>query len=233
MTTIAELDARYFPDFVDEHERFHRAVRRYLLPGYAILDAGAGDGRAFTHDYGRTGLVVGADRESEVARNPNLDLACRCDLAHLPFGDGSFDLVLAKYVFEHLSRPLQILREIRRVLKPGRVLVFHTPNRFHYVAIAAALTPTRFHGWYNRRRTGAGAHAHATYYRANDRRTIARLASESGFRVAELELFEPKPAYLFFDPLAYRAGIGYQRLVTRSERLRDLRANVLGVLQAV
>jgi SAM-dependent methyltransferase len=234
MPTIAELDARYYPDFVDEHARFDALVRRYLRPGDVVLDAGAGHGRAFAYDYAAIAWVIGTDLVAEVGQNPNVDASCRSDLARLPFVDGAFDLVLAKYVFEHLERPLPVLQELRRVMKPGRYLVFHTPNRFHYVAMAAALTPTRFHRWYNAKRSGGhGLAAHPTCYRANDRRAIARLASLAGFRVADLELFEPKPAYLFFHPLAYRAGIAYERLVSRSERLRDLRANLIGALLAV
>ncbi len=74
---------------------------------------------------------------------------------------------------------------------------------------------------------------HRVHYRANDRFVLARLARRAGFRVARLELFEPKPAYLFFNPLAYRAGIAYERLVSRHEALRDLRANLIGAFEAI
>jgi SAM-dependent methyltransferase len=235
MPTIEELDARFFPGFVSEHARFDALVRRHLRAGHRVLDAGAGHGRAFGQDYrGTAALVVGADLEPEVGGNPNLDAACRADLGRLPFADATFDLVLARYVFEHLPRPGPVLRELRRVLRPSGSVVFHTPNRYHYVALAASLTPTRFHRWFKRKRAGGREpDAHPTFYRANDRRTIARLASANGFRLAELELFEPKPTYLFFHPLAYRAGIAYGRLVSRTERLRDLRANLIGTLRAV
>ena len=43
----------------------------------------------------------------------------------------------------------------------------------------------------------------------------------------------PRPTYLFFHPAAYRAGVAYERLVSRSDRLAGLRANLLGVLEAV
>ncbi len=74
---------------------------------------------------------------------------------------------------------------------------------------------------------------HRVHYRANNRFVLARLARRAGFRVARLELFEPKPAYLFFHPLAYRAGIAYERLVSRHEALRDLRANLIGAFEAI
>lgn len=234
MTSIEELDARYYAGFVDEHARFDALVRRTLRPGDRVLDAGAGHGRAFRYDYRQTaGLVVGVDVEPEVATNPNLGAACRADLDRLPFDRGAFDLVLAKYVFEHLDRPGEALRELRRVLRPGGAVVFHTPNRFHYVAMAAALTPTAFHRWYKTKRRGGGRpDAHPTRYRANTRRALVHLAGSSGFRLRELELFEPRPTYLFFHPAAYRAGVAYERLVSGSERLAGLRANLLGVLEA-
>jgi SAM-dependent methyltransferase len=238
VTTVADLDARYFRGFVDEHARFDRLVRLHLRPGQAILDAGAGHGFAFRHDYRDTArLLVGVDVEPAIRQNPNLDVATRADIRRLPFSDGTFDLVLAKYILEHLPDPLEAFRELRRVMRAGGWLAFHTPNRFHYVPLAARLSPTSFHHWFNARRNPdidpAYVDAHKIFYRANDRSTIARLARLSGFEPGELEAFEPKPAYLFFNPLAYRLGIAYQRVVTRSNRWRGLRANLIGSLRAV
>lgn len=47
-----------------------------------------------------------------------------------PFGDGKFDLVVCKDVFEHLLNPTFALSEIKRVLKPGGLLLLHVPNHF-------------------------------------------------------------------------------------------------------
>lgn len=233
MPTIPQLDQRFYRDHVDEHARFDRTVRRYLRPDQVVLDAGAGQGKAFTHDYKHNArVVVGLDRDPHIGENPLLHHAVLGDLARSPFPEATFDLVLAKYVFEHLDRPQDVLTELRRVLKRGGHLVFHTPNRFHYVALAARLTPHRFHVWFNQKRGGEG-HAFETFYRANDRRTLQNLARRTGFRPVELEHFEPKPAYLFFHPLAYRLGISYERLVHRFDRLKGVRANLIGVLQAV
>jgi SAM-dependent methyltransferase len=48
----------------------------------------------------------------------------------LPFPDQTFDLIVSKDVFEHLMDPLFVLSEIRRVLKPGGMFLFHVPNHF-------------------------------------------------------------------------------------------------------
>jgi SAM-dependent methyltransferase len=41
------------------------------------------------------------------------------DLFHLPFPDASFDHVFVCFVLEHLKKPLEALRSLRRLLKPG------------------------------------------------------------------------------------------------------------------
>jgi len=62
MTSIADLDRTYYPGFVDEHARFENLVRRLLVPGDLVLDAGAGTGRSFRYDFNAMGaLVVGVD----------------------------------------------------------------------------------------------------------------------------------------------------------------------------
>jgi SAM-dependent methyltransferase len=46
-----------------------------------------------------------------------------------PYPDGEFDLVIFAEIIEHLlNDPCKVLREIKRVLKPGGVLILTTPN---------------------------------------------------------------------------------------------------------
>jgi SAM-dependent methyltransferase len=45
------------------------------------------------------------------------------DAARLPFTDGHFDAVVAKDILEHLQRPWLTVAEMRRVLKPGGVII--------------------------------------------------------------------------------------------------------------
>jgi ubiquinone/menaquinone biosynthesis C-methylase UbiE len=43
----------------------------------------------------------------------------RSEIERLPAQDGSFDLAFSWSAFEHISRPIGVLREIRRILAPG------------------------------------------------------------------------------------------------------------------
>ena len=46
----------------------------------------------------------------------------------LPFGDASFDSALMDNVLEHIAAPGALLRELRRVLRPGGLLLIGVPG---------------------------------------------------------------------------------------------------------
>lgn len=46
----------------------------------------------------------------------------------LPFADASFDAVLAHTLLVHLSDPLKVLKEMRRILKPGGIAAVSDDN---------------------------------------------------------------------------------------------------------
>jgi SAM-dependent methyltransferase len=231
---VDELDARYLPSAPDDHALFDQAVRRHLGRDTVALDAGAGRGTRNRHPYKDLGArLVGVDVAPGIRGNDLVHHAVRADVERLPFRDATFDLVFSKFMVEHLDFPLGAFRELRRVTKPGGVLVIHTPNRYHYVAAIARLTPERFHEWFNARRGRGEVDTMPTRYRANDRRTLERLAQRSGYRIERLQLVEPRPSYLEFHPLAYLAGVAYARVVSSSQHLRDLRCDIVAELRAI
>lgn len=230
---IRRLERRYYPSYVDEHAQFDDMIMRYFDPGDAVLDAGAGRGLRYDFTCRReASRFAGADLNPAVLDNPLLTDASVADLAALPYDDGSFDLVISKYVFEHLDRPEAAMRELHRVSRRGAHLLVHTPNRWHYVSLFARLTPTRFHRWFNELRSRSWEDTFPTRFRANDRRALIRLARATGYRIVELRSLETKPDYLFFHPLAYRAGVVYQRTVDRWPRFAGLRVQLMVAMEA-
>jgi 2-polyprenyl-3-methyl-5-hydroxy-6-metoxy-1,4-benzoquinol methylase len=53
---------------------------------------------------------------------------CTGDAETLCFSDNTFDFVTCTEVIEHLKKPEMCIKEVLRVLKPGGVAVFTTPN---------------------------------------------------------------------------------------------------------
>lgn len=115
----------------------------FLLPhirtGIRVLDCGCGPG-SVTCDFARRvspGHVTGIDREpSQIAlarkrageqgiTNAAFESA---SIYELPFADATFDVAFAHAVFEHLSSPVNALRELLRVLKPGGIVALRSPD---------------------------------------------------------------------------------------------------------
>ncbi|PYI65568.1 SAM-dependent methyltransferase [Arthrobacter livingstonensis] len=117
----------------------------YLIPhlshGLRVLDVGSGPG-TITADFARLvapGEVLGLDRSPEVVAaatalasqqhlsNLSFDTG---DIYGLDFPDDSFDVVHAHQVLQHLTDPVEALREMRRVARPGGIVAVRDAD-FH------------------------------------------------------------------------------------------------------
>ena len=106
-----------------------------VVPDAVILDVGCGGGRAvkILAQAAPNGKVAGIDHSEDVlplARRVNRRLieADRVEIRHasvssLPFTDDVFDLVTAFETYIFWPSPVDALREVRRVLKPGGTLL--------------------------------------------------------------------------------------------------------------
>jgi SAM-dependent methyltransferase len=100
-------------------------------PRGAVLDAPSGGG-ALAHELAAMGFdVVGGDYDRGEIRGRGFRRVCLDLNRPLPFGDASFDYVACVEGIEHLERPVDALREMRRVIRPGGRLVLTTPNVLH------------------------------------------------------------------------------------------------------
>ncbi|MBW4576929.1 MAG: class I SAM-dependent methyltransferase [Aphanothece sp. CMT-3BRIN-NPC111] len=133
---------RYVPSVKGEikYEHLHRyALSLELVSGKSVLDLASGEG------YGSALLakvaqsVIGVDIDPESVEHAkqqyngtqNLKfLVGSCDSVPLP--NGSVEVVTSFETIEHHDRHEEMMREIKRVLKPGGLLIISSPNRLTY-----------------------------------------------------------------------------------------------------
>ncbi len=90
------------------------------------------------------------------------------DAYHLPFREEVFDVVIMSEVVEHLAQPVDVLREVHRIMKKDGVVLISVPykERITYQICIHCNKPTPTH-----------AHLHSF-----NQQKLARLVSDSGFR---------------------------------------------------
>jgi ubiquinone/menaquinone biosynthesis C-methylase UbiE len=108
--------------------------RARITPGQRVLDLGCGPGdgtariaaagaTAYGLDYSQ-GMLDKAREEPGAAGR-----LIRGDAGRLPFHDAAFDKIICTNSFHHYPDHEGALRELRRVLKPGGLLVLVDPRR--------------------------------------------------------------------------------------------------------
>jgi SAM-dependent methyltransferase len=113
-------------------DRFLGRLDPPLPPGAHALDVGCGTGANGPVLAARAAFSVGIDASLVPLGLHGTDqrghsARVRGDATTLPFPDASFDLVVALDVLEHLDDDAAAARELRRVLRPGGVLVIFVP----------------------------------------------------------------------------------------------------------
>ena len=110
-----------------------------IKSGHQILDIGCGTGvflRPLAESIDPSCRIIGVDN-SEImiseaikrAEGLNLPVEYRVGDAHaLDIADESFDRCYANFVLMHLQRPKQALSEMKRVLRPGGLIVVDEPD---------------------------------------------------------------------------------------------------------
>lgn len=149
------------------------------LRGARVLDVGAGTATAARAALARgAASAVASDLAPRMLRSrPDGVAAVVADIARLPFGDGSFDLVTAAFCLGHLEDPGAGLREIRRV---GAAVVASAfaPGETHpaKAAVDDALADLGYRppDWYVHQKE-------VLEPQVDDPQALQRLAAEAGF----------------------------------------------------
>jgi len=209
-----------------------QAVLAELDSSKDLLDLGAGAGIVPEMAFkGEARRVCGVDPDPRVVDNPHLDEGREGFGESIPYEDECFDVVVSDNVLEHLDNPLEVFIEVNRVLRPGGIFIAKTPNRWHYVAIGAKLTPYSFHRKFNEARGRASEDTFPTRYRANSRGQLEVLARNSDFELVSVDFFEGRPEYLRRWAPLYLLGALYEWIVNSSRLLSPFRVVLITKLR--
>jgi GT2 family glycosyltransferase/2-polyprenyl-3-methyl-5-hydroxy-6-metoxy-1,4-benzoquinol methylase len=120
-----------------EHVHRYLAVR-HLARGKRVLDIACGEGYGSKILSAEAVSVVGVDVDdasvvhaAATYTDANIKFL-RGDIVAIPLGDASVDLVVSFETLEHLTDHRTMMREIKRVLTPGGVLVVSSPDKREY-----------------------------------------------------------------------------------------------------
>jgi len=159
-------------DYVYELENFSKTIRNYEWQGiYSIYkDLCPTNGRWLDYGSGSGGLVKFAIENGVDAMGFE-----RGSIAGLEDLAGKFDFISAIEVLEHIPKPVEVLMQIRKLLKPAGVLFVTTGNAQPWRNNLLAWDYTKY------------LDAHVSFYEPE---TLARCMRMSGFTPREFSSFK-------------------------------------------
>jgi O-antigen biosynthesis protein len=113
-------------------------VAAQLAPSRRVLDVACGEGYGtalLTAAGARSATGVDLDEHAVTharTRHPGVEFTVG-DVRELPFGDGTFDLVVCFETIEHVADPECVVAELRRVMAEDGLLLASTPNKRQYL----------------------------------------------------------------------------------------------------
>jgi ubiquinone/menaquinone biosynthesis C-methylase UbiE len=125
---VAKWYAKNTRQDMDEFKALAKRMSANLAAGASVLEVAPGPGYfsielAKLGNYKVTGLDI-SETFVELALNNAREEGVAVgfqhgNASHMPFGDGTFDLILCRAAFKNFSEPVAALKEMHRVLRSG------------------------------------------------------------------------------------------------------------------
>jgi SAM-dependent methyltransferase len=136
---VETSDAEFYraPRFVSHldataRQEIQQLYRRFLQPNMKVLDLMSSWQSHLPDDIPLAVTGIGMN-EAELAKNPLLSTALIQDLnrtPELPLDNNSYDIAVCSASIEYLIHPLQVMREVARILQPGAPFIVTFSNRW-------------------------------------------------------------------------------------------------------
>jgi SAM-dependent methyltransferase len=176
------INTKVRPDSLYYGEMRHPMLSLVRGTPERVLEVGCATGQHLRHlkEHGSryaVGVEISPD-VAEIARDNGTDVVwCgNIEEADFGFGEGSFDLIIAGHVLEHLRDPWTVLRKLHGMLRPGGQLVGALPNVRHH----SVLLPLVFRGHWQYEASGIMDWTHLRFF---TRDAVRELLTSTGFCV--------------------------------------------------
>lgn len=168
------------------------ALRRAgLAEGLRVAEVGCGDGNMscwIARQVGERGTVIGIDRNANQIEQARRQ-AAQLGLTNVTFEPGnayapglpadSFDLAYCRLVLMHLQRPIEAVRALRGLVRPGGRVLCEELDLTHWLCDPPAACMERFIAW----NLKLGDHRHEDFRLGG---SLHRLFREAGFAEPEV-----------------------------------------------
>lgn len=165
-----------------------------------VLDLGAGEKGMISLFKDRKLKIIGFDISAQqLKKNRNLTYRVCGDAQQLPFKDECVHIIISQWLVEHLPNPKCFYKESRRILKKSGFLIAVTNSLFCPLMLFNAVMPEFIRDRIKKKALPKEIKEDTfpTYYRANTRLRIKKIAKEVGFETATIKFASDLSFFIF------------------------------------